>query len=288
VPQLLRFHECFILDDTGELVIVMDLMDIGSCWDFMNPDLANQRFSFEQVRHIAHECVLGLQALHKSQQPICHRDIKPHNILLSSKGEVKISDYGLCTLLNHPSDQLDDPSGTKKYFSPERHEGHYGLKSDIWSLGITIYEIATGELVDDAQLSSFALTAGRNIPQLSTLRYPEPMCDFVRVCLQIDPDERWSTDQLMDHPFINVEASEVPTFHDPYRQYVEDLAEITDLLCTWCSYCESAKRDPFPDSTLHDERADNLKKWSQFNKKSIEKQIREWAAEEMTKRRNFV
>jgi len=288
IDQLLRFHECFILDDTGELVIVMDLMDLGSCYDFMNPENLGRTFSLDQVRHIAHQSVLGLQALHNATNPICHRDIKPHNILLSSDGSVKIADYGLCTELSHRSDQLNDPSGTKKYFSPERHERHYGLKSDIWSLGITIFELATNELIPDEQLSAWKVQEGQ-IPVLSRFEHNELLCDFVNCCLKTNLDERWDATMLVDHPFINVDINVIPTFNNDSEVSHQDLSEIVDLLCTWCTHCKKFDIPPFPNPALHEERANSLSRWTGTSKKYIEKQVREWGSEAMnSKVRHFV
>jgi len=288
VDQLLRFHECFILDDTGELVIVMDLMDLGSCYDYMNPENLGRTFTLDQVRHIAHQSVLGLQALHNATNPICHRDIKPHNILLSSDGGVKIADYGLCTELSHRSDQLNDPSGTKKYFSPERHECHYGLKSDIWSLGITIFELATNKLIPDEQLSAWKVQEGQ-IPVLSRFEHNELLCDFVNCCLKMNQDERWDATMLLDHPFINVDINVIPTFNNDSEGSHQDLSEIVDLLCTWCTHCKKFDIPPFPNPALHEERANSLSRWTGTSKKYIEKQVREWGSEAMnSKVRHFV
>ena len=77
----------------------------------------------------------------------CHRDIKPGNILLSSEGQIKLADYGLTVQLSHPNEIITDVKGTVKYFSPEMHEGQYGLMSDVWAFGLTLYELAMGDWI---------------------------------------------------------------------------------------------------------------------------------------------
>jgi serine/threonine protein kinase len=75
-----------------------------------------------------------------------HRDIKPGNILINSKGEVKLTDFGIMKELEATHQLCQTFLGTKAYMSPERFEGlNYNNKSDIWSLGLIIIEMATGE-----------------------------------------------------------------------------------------------------------------------------------------------
>ena len=84
----------------------------------------------------------GLQYLREKHQ-IIHRDVKPSNILVNSRGEIKICDFGV-------SGQLIDSMansfvGTRSYMSPERLQGtNYSVQSDIWSLGLSLVEMALG------------------------------------------------------------------------------------------------------------------------------------------------
>jgi len=86
--------------------------------------------------------IKGLNYLREKHQ-IMHRDVKPSNILVNSRGEIKICDFGV-------SGQLIDPMansfvGTRSYMSPERLQGnHYTVQSDIWSLGLSLVEMAIG------------------------------------------------------------------------------------------------------------------------------------------------
>merc|ERR1711935_574127 len=92
------------------------------------------------LKQIAH----GLRYLQSNNK--VHRDIKAENILCDSAGNVKISDFGLTKQLEE-EDLTKTFCGTKSYMSPERLKGEkHGFSSDIWSLGITIHFMATGEL----------------------------------------------------------------------------------------------------------------------------------------------
>ena len=82
----------------------------------------------------------GLSYLHSKNQ--IHRDIKPANILLNSKGEVKLSDFGIARELLEEEDFSSTVIGTLSYKSPERIiSRQYGFKSDIWGIGLTLFEV---------------------------------------------------------------------------------------------------------------------------------------------------
>jgi serine/threonine protein kinase len=86
----------------------------------------------------------GLEYLHKVKK-VVHRDIKPSNILLNSKGVVKISDFGVSGELENSQDYKSTYVGTVTYMSPERFKGEsYNSDTDLWSLGILLYEMAMG------------------------------------------------------------------------------------------------------------------------------------------------
>jgi serine/threonine protein kinase len=88
----------------------------------------------------------GLNYLHATRK-IIHRDIKPHNILVNKRGEVKIADFGVCSMSSKSSQKWQTFIGTITFMSPERMNGEeYGMDSDIWSLGVMIIQCLTGGL----------------------------------------------------------------------------------------------------------------------------------------------
>ncbi len=148
----------------------------------------------------------GLLYLYKSVHLI-HRDIKPANILINSQGFVKLTDFGIAKNLENTSNLSKTYVGTRNYMSPERILGkEYSYSSDIWSLGLVIYELATG--IFPYQNGNDYLMQIKKIvedpePSLSDNGdFSEDLIHFVQGCLKKDPNERFSVAELLCHNWI--------------------------------------------------------------------------------------
>ena len=137
-------------------------------------------------------------ALYKaSTAGIVHRDIKPENIMLASGGEVKVADFGLARLMGDAAHltQVGLTMGTPLYMSPEQVEGReVDPRSDIYSLGVTSYQMLAGELPFRGETAlGVALEHLRSQPApLETLRpdLPHGLCRIVHKMLAKEPDQR--------------------------------------------------------------------------------------------------
>lgn len=136
-PYIVGFYGAFYSD--GEISICMEYMDGGSL------DLILKKAGRipEPILGKISEAVLKGLIYLREKHSIMHRDVKPSNILVNSRGEIKICDFGV-------SGQLIDSMansfvGTRSYMSPERLQGtHYSVQSDIWSVGLSLVEMAIG------------------------------------------------------------------------------------------------------------------------------------------------
>mmetsp|Transcript_106187 Transcript_106187/g.129503 ORF Transcript_106187/g.129503 Transcript_106187/m.129503 type:complete len:479 (+) Transcript_106187:1209-2645(+) len=219
-PQLLRIYGWYRDLQKNEVVIALEYMDLGSIYDScFQKNIDNdfnslkqqeksghkQRFitklKYEQVRYIARQVLIGLHYLHTNEQPLIHRDIKPHNILLSSFGEVKIADFGLLYHLNNINDRCKEQKGTSKYFSPERINGEYSFGCDIWALGITLIEISKQELLSTDDLDWFSIVDnGIDVDELMDETTPIEFKNFVKLCCTHNEFQRPNAKQLLQHP----------------------------------------------------------------------------------------
>jgi serine/threonine protein kinase len=158
--------------------------------------------------------LLGLEFLHSNKQ--LHRDIKPGNILVNSDGSVKLSDFGISKTLDNTANICDTFVGTATYMSPERAVGQdYSFSADIWSLGIVLYELATGEF-PFPKLASFPVLfdhlCHQPEPRLIGDQYSTELKNLVSLCLQRDFIKRPSATELLMHPFLS--SLDVSFFRD--------------------------------------------------------------------------
>uniref|UniRef100_A0A183FYZ9 mitogen-activated protein kinase kinase n=1 Tax=Heligmosomoides polygyrus TaxID=6339 RepID=A0A183FYZ9_HELPZ len=142
-PNIVKFFGAILHE--GDCWICMELMDISL--DILYKRVYNvHRARFEE-NVIGHIAVIDALDYLKCHLEIIHRDVKPSNILVNRSGMVKLCDFGISGQLIDSLAKTHD-AGCQPYLAPERlsHYGRkYDIRSDIWSLGITLYEIATGE-----------------------------------------------------------------------------------------------------------------------------------------------
>ncbi|ESP03197.1 hypothetical protein LOTGIDRAFT_199455 [Lottia gigantea] len=160
------------------------------------------------LRNIALSVVKALHYLHSELQVI-HRDVKPSNILINRKGEVKICDFGISGYLVDSIARTKD-AGCRPYMGPERinpenpSEG-YDIRSDVWSLGITMIELATGVFPYSTWKTPFEQIRQVVVddpPRLPADKFSKEFEDFVIQCLQKNYNNRPNYPQLLEHPFL--------------------------------------------------------------------------------------
>ena len=157
---------------------------------------------------IAEATLGGLTYLY-TKHHIMHRDIKPSNILVNSKGQIKLCDFGVSgELINSIADTF---VGTSTYMAPERIQGEkYTVKSDVWSFGLSIMELAigkfpfgSGEQLSDADcepagildlLQQIVHEPAPTLPKSDA--FPSILEDMIQRCLSKSPEERPTPQEL--------------------------------------------------------------------------------------------
>lgn len=127
--------------------IVMELIDGKSLSQIIEEQ---GRLDYKDAINIAQQIASALSLAHKNQ--IIHRDVKPHNILITSSGVAKLADFGIARAVSKESIEEGNEKimGSVHYFSPEQARGAYvDERSDIYSLGIVLFEMLTGEVPFD-------------------------------------------------------------------------------------------------------------------------------------------
>lgn len=157
------------------------------------------------LSNITKQILLGLYYLHKEKHQI-HRDIKPANILINSDGIVKLTDFGISRTLENNQNFSQTFVGSRSYMSPERITGKkYSYPSDIWSVGLVIYELATGEEPYGSGsdfLTQITKIVEEQEPRLNENYFSKEFCDFIEKTVKKEPEKRANIEELLKHPWI--------------------------------------------------------------------------------------
>ena len=196
----------------GYLLIVMEYISGGNLGKILRYfRTRNTGLPVSSVKRYISDVLRGLQYLHSAE--VIHRDIKPENILLSSSGVCKLADFGAATLLGtfdgHKGSQ---PMGTAQYMSPEACCHSPCKPSDIWSLGVTLCQIVSGELpwrklsqadlADKKFFSLMSLEQNYPVPDIPQAASTGGCLDIINSCLNRDPKNRPTAAQLIRDPFF--------------------------------------------------------------------------------------
>ncbi|CAN6560638.1 unnamed protein product [Malus baccata var. baccata] len=154
------------------------------------------------IQLYTHQIVQGLEYLHVNK--LVHCDIKSQNILVTGE-TAKIADLG-CAKLVQGVEACTTISGTPVFMAPEVARGEeQGFEADIWALGCTIIEMATGggpwPEINDPVSALYRIGFSGELPEIPS-QLSSKGKDFLSKCLTKDPRERWTAKQLLDHPFL--------------------------------------------------------------------------------------
>lgn len=190
-PNVVNVYD--VGDENGIYYIVMELVEGITLKKYIEK---RGKLPFKEAVSIAIQVANGLDAAHKHH--IVHRDIKPQNIIISKEGKVKVTDFGIAKVASSSTINSSSTMGSVHYISPEQARGGYSdERSDIYSLGITIFEMLTGTVPFDGD-STVAVAVQHiqdEIPAPSTVAADIPVSidKIVIKCTQKKPDRRYQS-----------------------------------------------------------------------------------------------
>ena len=205
-PNVISFKDVFKDTKLDYFYIVMEYANDGDLSKKIktqkNKIIGDKYFSEEKIMQYFYQICRGLQYIHSKN--IIHRDIKSQNIFLMKNGKIKIGDFGIAKALTNTKNNATTIIGTPYYFSPEIINGEpYNYKTDIWSLGVVLYEMCCLKLPFEsnniAQLS-IKIMKGKYDPIPN--RYSKNMANLIKNMLNIDQKLRPNINEVMQSPLL--------------------------------------------------------------------------------------
>lgn len=231
-PNIVSVYD--VCEDDGRYFIVMELVEGITLKEYIN---LNGRLSMAQAIDFSIQIASGLEAAHEHH--VIHRDIKPQNIIVSKSGNIKVTDFGIAKAATSTT-MSTTGIGSVHYISPEQARGGYSdERSDIYSLGITMYEMVTGRVPFEGDTNvAIALMHIQNDMIPPRQLYPDIYPSFEKIIMkaaQKKPERRYLTaaaliadlNRVKDNPNIDIIVAPSTMTGVPTQQFTaEELEKI--------------------------------------------------------------
>ncbi|EAY23740.1 CAMK family protein kinase [Trichomonas vaginalis G3] len=198
-PGLVALHDFF--DDSDNFYLVMDYCHGGELFDYV---VSKKRLDEPTAALVFNQIVQAVEFCHSNG--IAHRDLKPENILIDKFPKVMVADFGLCGFIEE-STLMQTFCGSPIYSAPEiiQRKAYDGRLSDVWSLGVILFGIVTGEHPWRTENTSAMLSQIIH-GEFTFPSYLSDDCkDLISKMLVLEPSQRWTLKQVLGHPWIQYE-----------------------------------------------------------------------------------
>ena len=203
-PNIIKFYDVFESKKPKHMInIVTEYADGGDLSEKIKERKnKNNNFTESEILDYFTQICLAIRHIHKKK--IIHRDLKSGNIFLMKNGFVKLGDFGIAKGFQKTMDKAKTMVGTPYYLSPEILENKpYDSKSDIWALGVLLYEMMTFKMPFNANslpMLSVKIMRGNYIPPPTI--YTKDLRELVAKCLTVDAKMRPTIDEILKTPLI--------------------------------------------------------------------------------------
>eukprot|EP00871_Galdieria_phlegrea_P004317 jgi/Galph1/4887/GphlegSOOS_G3569.1 len=203
--NIIELIEVIDEQNAPKLYIVMELAN-GCSLQQLVESAPDNRLPTQQARRYFQQLVEGLEFMHSRN--VVHRDIKPSNLMLTTKGELKISDFGVAEFLDRYAelDLVTRSSGSPAFQAPEIAKGEKdfsGRKVDIWAAGVTLFYCLTGRLpFDGNNLFELFEKIGKGEFEIPSF-VGDTAADLLRHLLDPNQQRRYSIEEVKRHPFVS-------------------------------------------------------------------------------------
>ncbi|KAJ6759310.1 CBL-INTERACTING SERINE/THREONINE-PROTEIN KINASE 21-RELATED [Salix koriyanagi] len=198
-PSIVRIHE--VIGTKTKIYMVMEYVPGGQLADKMS---YAKKLSESEARKIFHQLIDAVDYCHN--RGVYHRDLKPENLLLDGRGNLKVSDFGLCAL-HKTASMLTTTCGSPFYIAPEliARKSYEGAAADVWSCGVILFELLSGDLPFDERnlitLYKKISTADYTYPQWFT----ESQKKLISRILDPNPRKRITLPEIFEDEWFQID-----------------------------------------------------------------------------------
>jgi serine/threonine protein kinase len=196
--NILKLHET--IKTESHIYLIMDFCDNSDLYKHIKK---NGKFSEDDAKSIFTQIASGLYVLRKNN--LIHRDMKPHNILLSLSGNVKIADFGFVASTND-NKLMDTLCGSPIYMAPEILKyNKYDEKVDLWSIGIILFEMLTGKppFTANNHIQLLRIIETTDFKIADDIIISNECIDLLKSLIVVNPKYRISFQNFFSHPFFD-------------------------------------------------------------------------------------
>ena len=203
-PNIVKLYDTIIDDTTDNIYLVLEYFGRGDFSKFLKKRPLKEKYAKKYLKQLAS----GLKYLLENK--IIHRDLKPQNILVTNLGDIKITDFGFARYFDNDM-VIQTICGSPLYMAPEIMKNKkYDLKSDLWSVGIILFEMLVGQAPFRAKnIFELMRQIDKNdvrIPQETNIS--EPCKDLLLKLLKKNPVDRIEWHDFFSHPWLDSEFKE--------------------------------------------------------------------------------
>ena len=227
-PNIVQVYDVSSSDNAN--FIVMELIDGISLKQYMQ---RKGILNWKETLHFAMQIGAGLE--HAHSRGIVHRDIKPHNVMVLKNGSVKVMDFGIARVMSKSNTLTKEALGSVHYISPEQAKGsHTDNRSDIYSLGVVIYEMMAGRPPYDGEspvaVAIQHINGGAPLPSVFNPNIPKGMEQIIMKAMALELQDRYvsASEMLRDME----EFRQNPVLEFRHKSILDDATQAVPVIST--------------------------------------------------------
>lgn len=236
-PSITKILETF--ESEKYMLIIMEYISGGNLQSFVKK---RRKLSEKTAKILFKQIMEGIKYIHS--QNIAHRDIKLENILIDLNNNIKICDFGVGKMIK-PNTILHDQCGTPVYMAPEiiKNEGYIGFPVDIWSSGVSLYIMLSGNIPFNKTSKHNLQYEIANSPFAPITGISNEAADLISKLLEKDPKLRITAEEALNHPWLSDEDIDINTRANLNKYHLFTNAEMILLSKTHIDYRKANKEE---------------------------------------------